>query len=117
MPIMPDATIWRTLLSACNVHGNGGEFEEKVRKRLLELEPKWSGNLVIVANGYADVCKWEEVARVRKSMRVKKVVGESCIEVKGCRVRFLSGYVCEASCVDVYFLLYGLSLNMMVNDP
>ncbi|CAI9283192.1 unnamed protein product [Lactuca saligna] len=119
MPIKPDPTVWRTLLSACNVHG-GNDFDgvgEKVKKRLLELEPKWSGNLVIIANRYANVCKWEEVEKVRKSMKVKKMVGESCIEVKGSTFRFLSGYVCKASCVNIYLLLYGLNLNMKINDP
>ncbi|KAI3669993.1 hypothetical protein L6452_41546 [Arctium lappa] len=121
MPIKPDATVWRTLLGACNVNG-GGDFDgvgEKVRERLLELEPRWGGNLVMLANKYADVNKWEDAAELRKSMRVggvKKMAGESCIEVKGSTVRFFSGYDSKASCVNVYMLLDGLSLNMKISN-
>ncbi|KAI3726102.1 hypothetical protein L1987_65899 [Smallanthus sonchifolius] len=122
MPIKPDATLWRTLLSACSVH-SGSDFDrvgEKVQKKLLELEPRWSGNLVMVANKYAEVCKWEDAARLRKSMRfkrLKKMAGESCIEVKGSTFRLLSGYDSQATCVDIYLLLHGLSLNMKINNP
>lgn len=110
MPIKPDATVWRTLLGACNVH-SGSDFDgvgEKVQKKLLELEPRWSGNLVMVANKYAEVCKWEDAAQLRKNMRfkrLKKMVGESCVEVKGSTFRFFSGYDSQATCVDIYLLL------------
>ncbi|PWA74081.1 pentatricopeptide repeat (PPR) superfamily protein [Artemisia annua] len=103
MHIKPDPTVWRTLLSACNVH-NGIDFDgvgEKVRRRLLALEPKWSGNLVMLANKYADECKWDDVAQLRKSMRVKglkKISAESCIELNGYTFRFLSGFDSRAAC-------------------
>ncbi|KAI3784837.1 hypothetical protein L1987_43943 [Smallanthus sonchifolius] len=122
MPIKPDPTVWRTLLSACSVH-SGSDFDkvgEKVQKKLLELEPRWSGNLVMVANKYAEVCKWEDAARLRKSMRfkrLKKLAGESCIDVKGSTFRLLSGYDSQATCVGIYLLLDGLSLNMKINNP
>ncbi|KAK1432866.1 hypothetical protein QVD17_09768 [Tagetes erecta] len=121
MPIKPDATVWRTLLGACNVH-NATDFDgvgEKVQEKLLELEPRWSGNLVMVANKYAEVCKWEDAARLRKSMRfkrLKKMAGESCIEIKGSTFRLLSGYDSQATCVGIYLLLDGLSLNMKINN-
>lgn len=122
MDIKPDPTVWRTLLSACNVH-NGIDFDgvgEKVRRRLLALEPRWSGNLVMLANKYADECKWDDVAQLRKSMRVeglKKISAESCIELNGYTFRFLSGYNSRAACVNIYLLLDGLSLNMKINNP
>nr|XP_043615678.1 pentatricopeptide repeat-containing protein At2g36730 [Erigeron canadensis] len=121
MPIKPDPTIWRTLLSACNVHSaiDFDEVGEKVRMKLLELEPRGSNNLVMIANKYADICKWEDVAQLRKRMRVrglKKMAGESCIEVKGSSFRFLSGYDSQASCVNIYLLLDGLSLNMKISN-
>ncbi|XP_071731066.1 pentatricopeptide repeat-containing protein At2g36730 [Rutidosis leptorrhynchoides] len=117
MEIKPDPTVWRTLLSACSVH-NDIDFDgvgEKVQKRLLDLEPRWSGNLVIIANKYADVCKWNDAAQLRKMMKVtglKKMAAESCIEVKGSNFRFLSGYDSQASSVNIYLLIDGLSLNM-----
>ncbi|KAJ0754416.1 putative tetratricopeptide-like helical domain superfamily [Helianthus annuus] len=122
MPIEPDPTVWRTLLSACSVH-SASDFDgvgEKVQKKLLELEPRWSGNLVMVANKYAEVCKWEDAAQMRKSMRfkrLKKIAGESCIEVNGLTFRLLSGFDSQAPCVDIYLLLDGLCLNMKINNP
>ncbi|XP_076954246.1 pentatricopeptide repeat-containing protein At2g36730-like [Bidens hawaiensis] len=121
MPIEPDPTVWRALLSACSVH-SASDFDgigEKVQKKLLELEPRWSPNLVMVANKYAEVCKWEDAARLRKSMRfkrLKKIAGESCIEVNGSTFRLLSGHDSHATCVDIYSLLDGLSLNMKINN-
>ncbi|KAL8251251.1 hypothetical protein R6Q59_034944 [Mikania micrantha] len=123
MPIKPDPTVWRTLLSACNVH-TASDFDgigTKVQERLLELEPRWSGNLVMVANKYAEVCKWDDAAQWRKSTRfkrLKKIAGQSCIEVKGSPFRLLSGHDSQATpCMDIYLLLDGLSLNMKINNP
>ncbi|KAJ0988298.1 hypothetical protein J5N97_006654 [Dioscorea zingiberensis] len=85
MPVEPDAVVWRTLLSACQLHGskdiNG--VGEKVRRRLLALEPRRSGNYVIAANMYSEAGSWEEAAKVRRTMReegLKKMVAESCID-------------------------------------
>ncbi|PON38701.1 Pentatricopeptide repeat [Trema orientale] len=122
MPIEPDPIVWRTLLSACSTHGvNDDEgVGDKVRKRLLELEPRRSGNLVMVANMYAEVGMWKEAADVRRVMRVgrmKKSAGESCIELGGLIRRFVSGYDSEADYKSIYQLLDVLNLHMkMVNQ-
>ncbi|XP_058096481.1 pentatricopeptide repeat-containing protein At2g36730 [Magnolia sinica] len=117
MPVEPDAVVWRTLLSACSIHDvtDSSGIGKKVRNRLLELEPKRSGNYVMVANMYAEVGLWEEVANVRRVMRherLKKMAGESCIEVVGSVHRF----VCrDDSCNDfesIYRLMEGLNLQM-----
>lgn len=67
-----NAIVWRTLLAACRVHGNI-ELGEKVRKRLLQLEPDHSSDYVLLANMYANAGQWNEVIRVRKSMRDRQV--------------------------------------------
>ncbi|KAI8030752.1 Pentatricopeptide repeat-containing protein [Camellia lanceoleosa] len=121
MPVKPDAVVWRTLLSACNIHDindyNG--VGEKVRKRLLKLEPGRSGNFVMVANKYAEVGMWEKVERVRSSMRdrgLKNIAGASCVQVGGSMHRFFSGDDSQVSYEGIYLLLEGLNFHMkMVN--
>ncbi|KAL2528742.1 Pentatricopeptide repeat-containing protein [Forsythia ovata] len=87
MPVEADAIMWRTLLSACNVHdiNDLSGVGEKVRQKLLELEPRRSGNFVMVANMYAEAGLWEKAAHVRNNMRdrgLKKMAGESCLEIE-----------------------------------
>ncbi|KAF9626183.1 hypothetical protein IFM89_031310 [Coptis chinensis] len=118
MPIEPDPVVWRTLLSACNIHdvNNNTGVLLKVRKRLLELEPKRGGNLVMVANMYAEVGSWEEAAIVRREMKdrgLKKMAGESCVEVGGLVHKFFSGVDNQVDCEGmIYESLDGLNLHM-----
>ncbi|XP_068304452.1 pentatricopeptide repeat-containing protein At2g36730-like [Pyrus communis] len=97
MPLDPDPVIWRTLLSACTTHSakdNKG-VGNKVRDKLLELEPKRGGNLVMAANMFAEVGMWDKAANLRKVMkerRMKKMAGESCVELGGSVHKFFSGY-------------------------
>ena len=72
MPMECNAIVWRTLLAACRVHGDI-MLGEKVRKRLLQLEPDHSSDFVLLANMYASAGQWNEVIRVRKSMRDRQV--------------------------------------------
>lgn len=81
MPIETDAVTWRTLLSASHIYDiNNTRVGEKVRRRLLGLEPKRSENLVMVATKYAEIGLWEKAANLRRGMkerRLKKIAGES----------------------------------------
>lgn len=118
MPVEVDPVVWRTLLSACTIHGvsDSDGVGDKVRKRLLELEPRRSGNLVMVANMYAEVGKWDKAANVRRTIRnkgLKKKAGESCIEVGGSMRRFFAGDDAQTDCdEDVLQLLDRLNLHM-----
>ncbi|KAI3902509.1 hypothetical protein MKW92_014579 [Papaver armeniacum] len=117
MPFEPDPVIFRTLLSACSIHDIKGrsEISVKVAKRLMELEPTRGGNLVMVANMYADVGSWEEAGIIRTVMRergLKKMEGESSIEVGGSIYRFFSGYDSNIDSDNINQLLDGLNLNM-----
>ncbi|XP_010928853.2 putative pentatricopeptide repeat-containing protein At3g13770, mitochondrial [Elaeis guineensis] len=75
MPFEPTAAMWGSLLGACRVHANAsvGEF---VAQRLLEIEPENAGNYVILSNIYAAAGRWEDVVRVRESMKEKTVMKE-----------------------------------------
>ncbi|MCL7032297.1 hypothetical protein MKW94_030708 [Papaver nudicaule] len=114
MPFEPDPVILRTLLSACRIHDVNGrsEISQKVTKRLMVLEPKRSGNLVMVANMYADDGLWKEAGIIRTVMRergLKKMAGESCVEVGGSIYRFFSGDDYE----NINHLLNGLNLMIV----
>ncbi|XP_047958022.1 pentatricopeptide repeat-containing protein At2g36730 isoform X2 [Salvia hispanica] len=86
MPIEADGVVWRALLSSCHIHdmNDYSGVSERAREKLMELEPKRSGNLVMIANNYAEVGLWEKAGALRSKMRVKglkKIAGESCIEI------------------------------------
>ncbi|XP_050226443.1 pentatricopeptide repeat-containing protein At2g36730 [Mercurialis annua] len=121
MPFQPDSIVWRTLLSACSVHDvkDSTGVADMVRKRLLEQEPRRSGNFVMVANMYADAGMWEKAAKVRRVMRdggLKKKGGESCVELSGSIYRFFSGSTSLDDKEGMHQLLDELNLHMqMVN--
>ncbi|XP_062002710.1 pentatricopeptide repeat-containing protein At3g18970 [Rosa rugosa] len=77
MPVEPDAVLWRSLLSACKVHGNVA-MGEKVGRKLLRIQltqssadgtPK-SEDYVALSNIYAYAEKWDAVEMVREEMKV-----------------------------------------------
>ncbi|KAL3525928.1 hypothetical protein ACH5RR_014300 [Cinchona calisaya] len=116
MPIKADAIIWRTLLSACSIHdvNDYTGLAEKVRRKLLELEPRRSGNLVMVANKYAEVGMWEKAEGLRRSMRdrgLKKMAGESCIEIGGSIFKFFSGNDFQIPNEEIFRLTDRLNLH------
>ncbi|KAK6913271.1 Pentatricopeptide repeat [Dillenia turbinata] len=121
MPIEPDPVVWRTLLCACNLHSNEGDnkIRDEVRKRLLKLEPRRGGNLVMVANMYADEGMWDKAAKVRRVMKdggIKKMAGESSIELDGSIHIFLSGDKSQVDYEGMYEILDGLNLHMKIHD-
>ncbi|KAK7855817.1 pentatricopeptide repeat-containing protein [Quercus suber] len=60
MPIKPDASVWRALLSACRVNYNT-KLAENIFEKLAELEPMNPGNYVLLSNIYAAAGHWLEV--------------------------------------------------------
>ncbi|XVE89574.1 hypothetical protein DITRI_Ditri20bG0006900 [Diplodiscus trichospermus] len=81
MHIMPNATLWGSLLSACRSYGEL-ELAEVAVKELINLEPWNSGNYVLLSNIYAEEGRWDEVEKIRALMRensVKKAMGQSAI--------------------------------------
>ncbi|XP_058093710.1 pentatricopeptide repeat-containing protein At1g08070, chloroplastic-like [Magnolia sinica] len=85
MPIEPNAIVWRTLLASCRVHKNV-EIGEESLKQIVRLEPKHSGDYILLSNIYASVGRWEDALRVRTQMKekgIKKTPGCTLIEVDG----------------------------------
>ncbi|KAK9109066.1 hypothetical protein Sjap_017126 [Stephania japonica] len=79
----PDVVLWRTLLSACRIHGKV-EMARRVMTRVLELDKKNDGTHVLLSNIYASAGEWNEVSNMKiamKNLKLKKSPGMSWIEV------------------------------------
>ncbi|KAL5783232.1 hypothetical protein ACOSP7_008261 [Xanthoceras sorbifolium] len=116
MPMKPDSKIWGSLLSSCRTYSNL-EIAVIAMEHLLELEPKDTGNYVLLSNIYADVGKWEGVSRMRKLIRsksMKKTPGCSLIEVNNDVQEFVSGDNRKPFSEDIFWLLELLALHQ---DP
>lgn len=90
MPIEPDASVWRALLSACRVHSDA-KLARTVFKKLVELEPMNIGNYVLLSNIYAAGGLWEEVRNLRREGKDKKLAkppGKSWIAIRSQVHRF-----------------------------
>lgn len=85
IPLRPTVSIWGAFLGACRVHKKP-ELGVLVADKLTELDPRESGNHVVLSNMFAAAGRWEEAHRVRMEMndaiRVKKGAGYSWITVK-----------------------------------
>jgi len=83
MPMEPDSVLWASLLGACRLHKNV-ELGEWAAGKLFEIDPGNSGPYVLLSNMYAEMGKWTDVFRVRRSMKdrgVSKQPGCSWIEI------------------------------------
>uniref|UniRef100_A0A0D3GNG8 Protein kinase domain-containing protein n=1 Tax=Oryza barthii TaxID=65489 RepID=A0A0D3GNG8_9ORYZ len=67
MPIKPGASVYRALLSACQIHGNL-EIAIRVSKRLIELNPHDSSVHVQLSNAFAGDGRWGNAAEIREAM-------------------------------------------------
>ncbi|XP_004303188.1 PREDICTED: pentatricopeptide repeat-containing protein At4g14850 [Fragaria vesca subsp. vesca] len=84
MPIRPTISIWGALLGACKMYKKP-ELGKIAADKLFELDPKDSGNHVVLSNLLAATGRWEEATLVRKEMKdvgIKKGAGYSWIAVK-----------------------------------
>ncbi|KAF3794210.1 Pentatricopeptide repeat-containing protein [Nymphaea thermarum] len=70
MPFKPDSVVWRSLLGACKYHGNDA-LAGRIMSVILELEPTYSGNYVLLSNIYASNSQWENVLELREGMAVR----------------------------------------------
>ncbi|CAH9109243.1 unnamed protein product [Cuscuta epithymum] len=83
MPIDPDFFVWGALLGACRQYGNV-DIAEVAAKELSKLEPDSAGSGVLLSSLYADVNRWGNVAKMKisiKKKKLKKFPGCSWVEV------------------------------------
>lgn len=107
MPVKSNAIIWRTLLGARTIHGHLG-LGEVARAQLFGLEPKHSGDYVLLSNLYASKRRWTDVQNVRRTMfeeRVKKTPGYSLVELGNRVFVFVMGDRSHPRSADIYAML------------
>ncbi|XP_039141791.1 putative pentatricopeptide repeat-containing protein At1g68930 [Dioscorea cayenensis subsp. rotundata] len=75
MPCRPDAIGWATLLSSCRVHKNM-EIGKWAAESLLQLDPQNPASYVLLSSMHALRGEWNEVAKLRRGMRDKRVKKE-----------------------------------------
>ncbi|PKA66659.1 Pentatricopeptide repeat-containing protein [Apostasia shenzhenica] len=115
MKITPDSLIWQTVLAACRVHGNL-ELGERAAERLFKLEPNSDAGYIMLSNIYANLRRWDDVARVRKLMAscgVKKEPGCSWIQVNGQVHVFLTKDISHPMFEELSLQLHCLKQHMM----
>ncbi|KAG5575355.1 hypothetical protein H5410_055489 [Solanum commersonii] len=86
--------IYGALLSACRIYGNV-DVGERVAELLMEIESYDSSTHTLLANTYASAGRWEDVLKVRGTMRdlgVKKSPGCSSIDISGNVHEFIVGH-------------------------
>ncbi|KAK7247143.1 hypothetical protein RIF29_42020 [Crotalaria pallida] len=72
MPMEPNGGVWGALLGASHIHANP-DVAEIASRHLFELEPDNIGNYLLLSKTYASAGRWDDVSRVRKLMREKKL--------------------------------------------
>eukprot|EP01018_Ginkgo_biloba_P003535 Gb_32077 [translate_table: standard] len=115
MPFQPNACVWGALLGACRTHCNE-KLGERAAEHLFELEPKNSGNYVLLANVYAALGRWDNVAMTRKLMKDRGLIkqpGCSWIEVKKEMHAFVAGDRSHPQTNEIYAMLEELGRQMM----
>lgn len=84
MPIEPDVIAWGSLLSASKVYKNV-EMAKFAAEKVFLIDPDNSGAYSALANAYSATGRWEDAAKIRKSMKdkgVRKEQGFSWVQIK-----------------------------------
>ncbi|KAG2325127.1 hypothetical protein Bca52824_007855 [Brassica carinata] len=84
MPIQPTISVWGALQNACRMHSKP-HLAVIAAENLFKLDPKDSGNHVLLSNTFAETGRWAEANTVREEMKgigIKKGTGYSWITVK-----------------------------------
>ncbi|XP_058206414.1 pentatricopeptide repeat-containing protein At1g25360-like [Rhododendron vialii] len=114
LPFEPGVPIWEALLGGCRIHRNV-DLGVQSAERLLELRPQHDGTYILLSNMYADVGRWDDMAKVRKLMRdrgVKKEPGCSWVEVENKVHVFLVDDTAHPEVQAVYNYLEELGMKM-----
>lgn len=114
MPIPAGPHVWGALLGACRIHHNI-ETGEIAAKNLFGLDPSHAGYYILLSNIYAVDGKWENVAQLRtliKEKGLKKMFGQSMVEVRGEVHGFLAGDRFHPDSQRMYEILRKLEMQM-----
>ncbi|KAG9458266.1 hypothetical protein H6P81_002774 [Aristolochia fimbriata] len=104
MSIEPNPIIWRTIISACRIHGKL-ELGESITQRLIRNEPTHESNYVLLSNVYGSMNQWENKTVIRRVMGVRgmrKIPGCTSIEVNNEIYEFLAGDKSHPQYKEIY---------------
>ncbi|XP_057978458.1 putative pentatricopeptide repeat-containing protein At1g17630 [Malania oleifera] len=116
MPMEPNACVWGALLNSCRMYKNT-EVAERTASHIFSLNSEMTGSYMLLSNIYAACGRWEDSARVRisaKTKGLKKIPGQSWIEVKKKVYIFSSGKTMHVDLEEVYGILEELALQMEI---
>ncbi|XP_077243171.1 pentatricopeptide repeat (PPR) superfamily protein [Tasmannia lanceolata] len=102
-----DPVLWRTLLSACKIHGNV-EMGEVAMRNLVRIEGGNAGDCVLLSRIYAELGDGQGVSRMRKMIKykgIKTTPGWSWIEVDGNIRKFIVGDKSHCDSKEIYLKL------------
>lgn len=114
MPMEPNACVWSALLNSCRMYKSTSVAEETAI-HISQMNSEMTGSYMLLSNIYAASGRWEESARVRtaaKTKGLKKIPGQSWIEVRKKVYMFSSGSPVQAGLELVYGILEELALQM-----
>lgn len=116
MPIEPNVPVLGALLNSCRVHENT-DFAEETASRVFDLSGKSTGGYMLLSNLYAASERWDESAKVRLSARtkgLKKVAGQSWIEVKKKVHSFSAGKALNLNIEELIGVLQDLNMQLVM---
>ncbi|GJV40610.1 pentatricopeptide repeat-containing protein [Tanacetum coccineum] len=113
MPLKADALVWRTLLGACQVHGNT-ELGKLCAEMITEQDPDDPSAYILLSNLYASKGQWEKVVKIRKTMKERNLIKEagcSWIEAENQSHKFYVGDTFHPRAHEIY-----KELDQLVTD-
>lgn len=116
MKFKPDSTMWRTLLSACKIHGDVN-LGERVIEHLIELKAEEAGDYVLLLNIYSSASNWEKVTELRKFMQeeaIQTTPACSTIELKGVVHEFVADDVSHRRKDEIYKMLDEINSQLKI---
>uniref|UniRef100_A0A2P2P0U3 DYW domain-containing protein n=1 Tax=Rhizophora mucronata TaxID=61149 RepID=A0A2P2P0U3_RHIMU len=114
MPMKPDQSTWGALLNACRLHQQV-QLGELAARHIFKEDTKSIGYYILLCNLYADSGKWDEFAKVRRTMKEEGLIldpGCSWVEVKGKVHAFLSGDIFHPQIKEINVVLEGFYEKM-----
>nr|KYP72543.1 Pentatricopeptide repeat-containing protein At1g06145 family [Cajanus cajan] len=122
MALEPNSFIWGALLNGCKLHKNM-EIAHIAVQNLMVLEPSNSGHYSLLVNMYAEINRWDEVAKIRTTMKdqgvEKRCPGSSWIEINKRIHQFAASDIYHPSYSQLHLLLAELDdqLRLAVYVP
>ncbi|CAJ1955413.1 unnamed protein product [Sphenostylis stenocarpa] len=114
MPIEPNEYVWGALLNSCRMYKDM-DIVQETASQILTLKSKITGSIMLLSNIYAANGRWDDSAKVRVSARtkgLKKIPGQSWIEVRKKVYTFSAGNSVHLGLDEVYVILEELALHM-----